>query len=120
MKDKIKGIKKHVYWYEIDYEIYQKRKENEIFKRVELVTCNVTGRSKSPVSIVNGNCNIPEVVTSIGISCFSGCSSLTSVQLPSSLRSIGHCAFSNTNVKSITIPEVINQLEMVVLMDVQD
>ena len=35
----------------------------------------------------------PEGVTSIGKECFNGCSSLTNVQLPSSLLSIGDYAF---------------------------
>ena len=54
---------------------------------------------------------IPEGVTSIGNNCFGGCSSLTSVQLPSSLLSIGDGAFysfrkeNEITLKQVEIPK---------------
>ena len=47
---------------------------------------------------------IPEGMTSIGNDWFNRCSSLTNVQLPSTLRSIGEHSFINTGLKTITIP----------------
>ena len=44
-------------------------------------------------------------MTSIGDYCFNWCKSLTSIQLPSSLRSIGKYAFSNTSLHSVTVPK---------------
>ena len=49
---------------------------------------------------------LPSSLTSIGGEAFSGCSSLTEITLPSSLTSIGGDAFSGcTSLTSITIPE---------------
>ena len=78
------------------------KSENKIFKRVVL--------NKNSLLIENGYCIVPEGVTSIGDCCFSHCSSLTSVQLPSSLLSISECAFLNTNIQSISIPEGVTLL----------
>ena len=55
-----------------------------------------------------GDVVIPEGVTSIGSSAFSGCSSLTSVTIPASVTSIGYRAFSNCNrLVSATIPSSV-------------
>ena len=48
---------------------------------------------------------IPDCVTSIGYSAFSGCSGLTSITIPDSVTSIGYSAFSGcSGLTSITIP----------------
>ena len=50
---------------------------------------------------------IPNSVTSIGESAFSGCSGLTSINLPDGLTSIGEWAFYNcSGLTSITIPSI--------------
>lgn len=51
---------------------------------------------------------IPNSVTSIGNSVFSGCSSLTSVTIPNSVTSIGNSAFSIcSSLTSVTIPNSV-------------
>ena len=51
-----------------------------------------------------------EGVASIGYECFYECSSLTNIELPSTLMSIGEKAFSNTNISTITIPEGVTSI----------
>ena len=54
---------------------------------------------------------IPESVTSIGDSAFSGCTGLTSITIPKSVMSIGNSAFSGcTNLTNITIPESVTNI----------
>ena len=54
---------------------------------------------------------IPEGVTSIGRSAFSGCSSLASITLPESLTSISDYAFSGcSSLASIVIPEGVTEI----------
>ena len=63
-----------------------------------------TGNTKTSYSV-------PGIVTSIGSSAFSGCSSLTSITLPNFLTSIGSSAFSGcSNLTSITIPEKVTSI----------
>ncbi|WP_461257889.1 leucine-rich repeat domain-containing protein [Treponema sp. R80B11-R83G3] len=51
---------------------------------------------------------IPDSVTSIGDSAFSGCSGLTSVTIPDSVTSIGSYAFSGcSGLTSVTIPDSV-------------
>ena len=91
--------------YEVDYEIFKNKKSNETFKRVEL-NCKGDGWNKEyPIPIESGECEVPEGVTSIGKCCFEYCKLLTSIPLPTSLRSICDRAFSNTNILTIRIPE---------------
>ncbi len=55
--------------------------------------------------------NIPEGVTSIGYSAFSGCSGLTSVTIGNSVTSIGDFAFRGCNgLMSVTIPNSVTSI----------
>ncbi|MEG2450817.1 MAG: leucine-rich repeat protein, partial [Clostridia bacterium] len=54
---------------------------------------------------------IPSSVTSIGNAAFSGCSSLTSFTIPSSVTSIGNSAFSGcSSLTSVTIPSGVTSI----------
>jgi hypothetical protein len=56
--------------------------------------------------------NIPNSVTSIEGSAFSGCTGLTSVTIPNSVTSIGGSAFYGcTSLTSITIPNSVTSIE---------
>jgi uncharacterized protein YjdB len=55
--------------------------------------------------------NIPNSVTTIGNSAFSGCNSLTSITIPNSVTTIGNSAFSSCNsLTSITIPNSVTTI----------
>ncbi len=53
---------------------------------------------------------IPSTVKSIGANAFKGCTALTSVTLPSGLTSIGNYAFSESGLTSISIPNTVTSL----------
>ena len=56
--------------------------------------------------------SIPNSITSIGGSAFSGCSGLTSISIPNSITSIGGGAFSGcSSLTSITIPNSVTSIE---------
>ena len=60
---------------------------------------------------VKGNDGVEYVVTSLGASCFSGCSGLTSITIPSSVTSLGERCFSGcSGLTSITIPSSVTSL----------
>ena len=106
-------MRQYIYWYTVDgYELKHKR-ENEILKKVEINKEKGWGEDELayPLPVKNGECVVPEGVTSIGIGCFSGRSSLTSVQLPSSLITIEEYAFEKTKIKSIIIPEGVTSIK---------
>ena len=55
--------------------------------------------------------NIPDSVTSIGWWAFSGCDSLTSINIPDSVTTIGNRAFSGCkSLKSINIPNNVTSI----------
>ena len=55
---------------------------------------------------------IPSSVTSIGDAAFAGCSSLTSIEISSSVTSIGNSAFSNcSSLTSIEIPSSVTSID---------
>ena len=55
--------------------------------------------------------NIPEGVTSIGDGAFYGCSSLTTINIPEGVTSIGSGAFANcSSLTTITIPENVTSI----------
>ena len=62
---------------------------------------------RKEISINNGKCIVPEGITSIGIKCFYGCTALTSVQLPSSLRRICGKAFSSSWQHIVPLKQVV-------------
>ncbi len=58
-----------------------------------------------------GEAIIPDSVTSLGDSCFSGCTQLTSITLPDSVTSLGYECFSEcTSLTSIVLPDSVTSL----------
>ena len=74
--------------------------------------CNAIIESASNTLITGcKNSTIPNGVTSIGRSAFSGCSGLTSVTIPNSVTSIGSSAFSYcSSLTSVTIPNSVTSI----------
>jgi hypothetical protein len=68
---------------------------------------------KSSNSLIIGckNTTIPNSVTSIGVSAFGGCSSLTSINIPNSVESIGYRAFYGcSGLTSVSIPNSVTSI----------
>ena len=60
---------------------------------------------------VKGKDGVEYIVASLGASCFSGCSGLTSITIPSSVTSLGdHCFEDCIGLTSITIPSSVTSL----------
>ena len=74
--------------------------------------CNSIIESKSNTLILGcKNTTIPDSVTSIGHSAFSGCSGLTDITIPDSVTSIGYYAFSGcSGLTDITIPDSVTSI----------
>ena len=87
-------------------------------------TCTITNEtnttSSSAPTSYSGAITVPKTltyegteytVTSIGSYAFYGCTSLTSISLPSSLTSIGDYAFSGcTSLKSVSLPSTVTSI----------
>ena len=89
--------------------MFKNKEDNELFKKVELNKYDLDS-TEGKLFVENGNFIVPEVVTSIGDECFKGCLTLTSIQLPQNLKSIGDNAFYQTNISTITIPEGVTSI----------
>lgn len=70
---------------------------------------DITGNFISADNVIDGgsvSINIPEGVTGIGESAFEGCKMITSLSLPSSLKTISANAFKGIGIKSLVLPEL--------------
>jgi len=83
--------------------------------KTSITTVNITGDKVTRIeeSAFSGctgltSINLPNTLTFIGSSAFSGCISLTSIALPNSIHDITSSTFSNTGLHSIIIPSNIN------------
>lgn len=57
------------------------------------------------------NTVIPSTITSLGDSCFAGCTYLASIEIPSSVTSIGNfCFYACSSLKSVDIPSSVTSL----------
>ena len=54
---------------------------------------------------------LPEGMTTIPKETFSGCTNLTSINIPSTIKTIGERAFNNTGLTQITIPNTVTTIE---------
>lgn len=61
--------------------------------------------------------NLPASLESIGKEAFLGCSELYEINFPSSLKTIGEEAFRRTNIRDVVIPENITILEKLVFAE---
>ena len=108
IKNKKENLFQYIYWYNIDYNKFKNKKNNEIFKNVELgILNNIKENEDIHPLKVEENCIIPEGITKIGEDYFRGCSQLKNIKLPNSLKEIGLNNFYGTNIKNIKIPEGI-------------
>ena len=53
---------------------------------------------------------IDDGITHIGRDTFEGCKKITTVRLPAGLRTIGECAFGWTNLRHVTFPKTVTQI----------
>ena len=88
-------------------------KNNPYYKDIDgvLYTKNGSGLICYPEARSNKSYQIPDSVTSIGGSAFSGCSSLASIDIPDGVTSIGDSAFSGcSSLTSINIPNGVTKI----------
>lgn len=79
----------------------------------EGVSCEVVGVGQGAFA----NCKVtsitlPETIRNLDTQCFYGCKNLKSLQLPNGLKYIEDCAFSDSGLESITIPESVIAVDM--------
>lgn len=131
---KIPDMTHYIHWYEVDQNEWMKRSHLDVYKSVTLYNHGVSWWSypfgetdttddsdnnnennetdedegnvwSCPLPIVKGVCTVPEGITRLGPCCFMGCTGITKIELPSTLREIGNYAFQATSIREIKIPE---------------
>lgn len=83
-------------------------------KQVEFLNCNFVTIANDMFSGCSSltTINLPSSLTSIGQSAFNGCSSLTTVNLPSDVESIGAQAFANcSSLTDIKLPDSVKSID---------
>ena len=110
-------------WSEYDYQILDDGTIEIIYyygcDEVIIIPSEIDGRKVTGIKGFNLSNNeniksitIPDSVTSIGDSAFSGCRSLTDITIPDSVTSIGYEAFYNcSSLTNITIPDGVTSIE---------
>jgi len=85
--------------------------------RTSITKVNITGNNVNKIedSAFSGcsslsSINLPNTITSIGSSAFNDCTSLISINLPNSINKIAQGAFSYSGLLSIEIPTNINNI----------
>ncbi|MBO5223249.1 MAG: leucine-rich repeat protein, partial [Clostridia bacterium] len=107
-------------WVEIEFSNYYSNPlyyANNLYIDEKLVTeVKLTTATKINAYAFSGcssitSIEIPDSVTSIGSYVFAYCSSLTSIEIPDSVTSIGECAFRNcSSLTSIEIPDSVTSI----------
>lgn len=82
-------------------------------KEVEFINCNFATLADGMFSGCSSltSINLPSSLTSIGSGAFGGCLSLTTINLPSSVKSIGQTAFSGcSSLTTINFPSSVTSI----------
>ena len=98
------GMYRYIYFCTQNYNRIPNKQENEIFKRLILHERHIK-HNNCCIEIENGHCHIPEGVTTIGQSIFESCTTITSIELPTTLHRICNNSFRATHISTLTIPE---------------
>ncbi len=85
---------------------YPELKFRYLYSNEEEIGMSVSAASKDLENVV-----IPQCVTSVDNSAFSGCSNLTSILIPNSVTNIGNYAFNKcSNLTNVMIPESVTSI----------
>lgn len=86
-------------------------KSNPYFENGENYDALIESKSKTLIQGTNRITAIPETVTAIGSSAFSGCKDLSLITIPNSVSIIGESAFINcSNLKFVIIPNSVTSI----------
>ncbi len=92
-------------------------RQNETFHNYFRGVCQDSDCAYSIIDNNDTTITVPNGVTSIGVMAFSGCSTITSISLPSTLTTIGRGAFYGTSITTIEIPSSVTSIESAAFMN---
>ena len=105
----VTSIGEYAFWGCSGLKSFSVSPNNPSYKSVNGLLLSKDG--KTLIAGINGDVIIPDSVTSIGNSAFSGCSGLTSITIPDSVTSIGNYAFSScSGLISVTIGNSVTSI----------